>query len=137
MFKKLGIIGCLLVLISFTTSCLESKSKDVDVKLVTAEEMQTILELDGVQLIDVRSAKEYDEIRIANAQNIDFNSPTFDADVSKLDKDKPVLLYCKSGNRSAKCAAKLKDAGFTKIYDLEGGISKWQHSEKLKIERKS
>jgi len=36
-------------------------------------------------------------------------------------------VYCKSGNRSAKCAAKMKDAGFVKIYDLDGGIAKWKY----------
>ena len=73
--------------------------------------MQSILELEDVQLVDVRTPLEHDEIRIANSQNIDYMSPTFDEDINKLDKNKPVILYCKSGGRSAKCAKKLKDAG--------------------------
>ncbi|MCB0427365.1 MAG: rhodanese-like domain-containing protein, partial [Mangrovimonas sp.] len=36
-------------------------------------------------------------------------------------------LYCQSGGRSARCAEKLVEAGFVKVYDLEGGISKWKH----------
>lgn len=134
--KKLSLICCLFVAISFSTSCIDSRSNS-EVKLVTADEMQSILELEDVQLVDVRTPQEYDEIRIANAQNIDFSSPTFEDDINKLDKGKPVILYCKGGNRSAKCAKKLKDAGFEKIYDLEGGISKWKHSDKIKIEAKS
>ncbi len=135
--KKLYIVSCLLVAMSFCTSCMDSKIDNTEVKLVTAEEMQSILELEDVQLVDVRTPKEYDEIRIANSQNIDFQSPTFDDDITKLDKDKPVILYCKSGVRSAKCSKKLKEAGFEKIYELEGGISKWKHSDKIKIEVKS
>jgi rhodanese-related sulfurtransferase len=135
--KKLGLICGLLLVFSFTISCIDTKSEDSDIKLVTAEEMQSILEMEDVQLVDVRTPQEHNEIRIANSQNIDFMSPTFDEDVEKLDKDKPVILYCKVGGRSAKCAKKLKEAGFTKIYDLEGGISKWKHSDKLKIETKS
>ena len=96
------------------------------VKVVTPDEMQTILELDDVQLVDVRTPEEYHEGYIENAQNIDYYSPTFDKDIQKLDKSKPVILYCKSGNRSAKCAAKLQQAGFEKIYDLEGGITEWK-----------
>ena len=42
-------------------------------------------------------------------------------------KTKPVVLYCKSGGRSSKCAEKMAGAGFVKIYDLEGGISEWRH----------
>ncbi|EDP71713.1 thioredoxin [Flavobacteriales bacterium ALC-1] len=135
--KKLAIVCCLLVTISFGVSCVDSKLENAEVKLVTAEEMESILELEDVQLVDVRTPKEYDEIRIANSQNIDFQSPTFDEDITKLDKSKPVILYCKSGRRSAKCAKKLKEAGFEKIYDLDGGISKWKHSDKIKVEVKS
>lgn len=135
--KKLQILCCLFVAMSVSTSCVDTKIEGVEVKLITAEEMQTILELEDAQLVDVRTPTEYEEIRIANSQNIDYMSPTFDDDVSKLDKNKPIIVYCKSGGRSAKCAKKLKEAGFKKIYDLEGGISKWKHSDKIKIEVKS
>jgi len=135
--KKIHIIFYLFLAMSFGMSCVDAKIDDTEVKLVTAEEMQSILELEDIQLVDVRTPFEHDEIRIANSQNIDFMSPTFDEDITKLDKSKPVILYCKSGRRSAKCAKKLKEAGFNKIYDLEGGISKWKHSDKIKIEVKS
>jgi rhodanese-related sulfurtransferase len=135
--KKKYLIFSLFLAISLVTSCIDSKIDNGEVKLVTAEEMQTILEVEDVQLVDVRSSKEYEEMHIVNSQNIDFQSPTFDEDVSKLDKAKPVILYCKGGNKSAKCAKKLKDAGFEKVYDLDGGISKWKHSDKIKIEVKS
>ncbi len=135
--KKIYTICCLLLAISLSTSCLDTKNAATDVKLVTAEEMQSILEMEDVQLVDVRTPQEFSEAHIVNSQNIDFKSPTFDEDIAKLDKAKPVILYCKGGNRSAKCAQKLKDAGFEKIYDLEGGISKWKHSDKIKLEVKS
>jgi rhodanese-related sulfurtransferase len=117
------------------TNCIESNTETI--QLVTAEEMQSILDVEEAQLIDVRTPEEYEEIHILNAQNIDFYSPTFEEEISKLDKTKPVILYCRSGKRSAMCAEKLKEAGFEKIYDLEGGISKWQHSNKIKVEAKS
>ena len=135
--KKTITFFCLLFAMSLSTSCLETKGAATDVKLVTAEEMQSILELEGVQLVDVRTPEEHSKEHIVNSQNIDFSSPTFDEDITKLDKKKPVILYCKGGNRSAKCAKKLKDAGFEKVCDLEGGISKWKHSDKIQIEAKS
>lgn len=116
------------------TSCYEEREGEI--KVVSTEEMQALLELDDVQLVDVRTSEEYKEGYIAKAQNIDFNSPTFDKDIIKLDKEKPVVLYCKSGGRSAKCAKKMKQAGFVKIYDLDGGISKWEHKG-LEIKNKS
>ena len=120
-----------------TTGCLNEQRVSAEVRLVSAEEMQDILEQEDVQLVDVRTPEEYKKEHIVNSQNIDFRSPTFEEDVKQLDKSKPVILYCKSGKRSAKCAKKLKEAGFEKIYDLEGGISKWRHSEKLEIKQKT
>lgn len=115
----------LFLILGVLTSCLDQRNDNV--KVVSPEEMQSLLELEDVQLVDVRTPEEYEEGFIANAQNIDYFSPTFDEDLKNLDKNKPVVLYCKSGGRSAKCAEKMVEAGFVKIYDLEGGISQWKH----------
>ena len=122
--KRLLIILNILLLIA-VTGCDDHQSKG-EVKLVTAEEMQELIEQKDVQLVDVRTPEEYSEGYIGNSQNIDFNSPTFDEDILKLDKTKPVILYCQAGGRSSKCAEKLKAAGFIKIFDLEGGITRWK-----------
>lgn len=117
----------LLIFIFVSTSFLSGCKQDSDdqITLVSPEEMEALMEMEDVQLIDVRSAKERVEGFIQNSQNIDFNSPTFDEDIQKLDKSKPVILYCRTGGLSSKCAKKLKDAGFVKIYDLKGGITQW------------
>ena len=104
-----------------------SEQMEGEIKKVSPEEMQTLLQLDNVQLVDVRTAEELKSGYIALAQNIDFMSPTFDKDIQTLDKEKPVMLYCQKGGRSAKCAEKMIDLGFKKIYDLQGGFSKWEH----------
>ncbi|WP_323789440.1 rhodanese-like domain-containing protein [Psychroserpens sp.] len=121
--KKISIVFSLIFALSLTNCANESQS---EIKVISPEEMQTLLELDDVQIVDVRTPEEYKDGFIGNSQNIDFNSPTFDEDITKLDKSKPVILYCKSGGRSAKCTEKLKDAGFVKIYDLYGGITQWK-----------
>ncbi|WP_100616225.1 rhodanese-like domain-containing protein [Confluentibacter citreus] len=120
----------LLLLIAFS-SCKEAESSKITV--ITPEEMQSFLEADNVQLIDVRTQEEYNKGHIKGAQNINFFSPTFFDDINKLDKEKPVYLYCNSGKRSAKCAEKMIEIGFIKIYDLNGGFSKWKH-EGLELE---
>ena len=121
--KKITIVLSLLFAI-LLSSC--NKDTPSEIKVISPEEMQTLLELDDVQIVDVRTPEEYKNGFIDNSQNIDFNSPTFDEDITRLDKTKPVILYCKSGGRSAKCSKKLKDAGFVKIYDLNGGITQWK-----------
>lgn len=108
----------------FYTSCKEESKTQVE--LVTPEEMQELTEMEDVQLVDVRTAKEYKEGHIENSQNIDYYSDNFQKEIEQLDKSKPVIVYCKSGKRSGKCIDKMKDAGFVKIYDLNGGITKWK-----------
>jgi rhodanese-related sulfurtransferase len=106
--------------------CSCANETQTEIRVISPEEMQTLLELDDIQIVDVRTPEEYETGFINNSQNIDFKSPTFDEDINKLDKTKPVILYCRSGGRSARCSEKLKDAGFVKIYDLEGGITQWK-----------
>lgn len=84
------------------------------------------------QLIDVRTPEEYNEEHINNAANINWNGDDFAAKAEKLDKSKPVFVYCKVGGRSAKAADKLAEMGFKEIYNLDGGIMKWNTSEDVK-----
>lgn len=112
-------------------SCSQSLSKK-DITLVSVEEKDIILNLQEVQLIDVRTAIEYESGHINNSQNIDCKLSTFNEDILSLDKDKPVVLYCERGTRSAKSVKKLHKIGFKKLYDLKGGFQKWK-SEKLDL----
>ena len=82
--------------------------------------------INRVQLVDVRTFNEYNSGHIKNAIHIDFfNTSNFKKSFEKLDKDKPVYLYCRSGARSQKAARKLIAMGFSKIYDLKGGYMRW------------
>lgn len=123
MKTKLIILSIAIALSAF--SCTDTNQNEI--KVVSPEEMKTLLEMEDVQLVDVRTPEEYQSGYIEYSQNINFLSPTFEDDILNLDKSKPVLVYCKSGKRSAKCSKKLKAAGFVKIYDLEGGITKWKY----------
>lgn len=111
-----------LVLFLATLGCINEEKAVI----VTPEEMQTILNSEDVQLIDVRTPEEYSEGHIENSQNIDYKSPTFGEDILVLDKTKPVIVYCKSGKRSGNSSKILMKAGFVKVYDLEGGILEWK-----------
>ena len=84
---------------------------------------------DSLQLVDVRTAEEYSVSHLKNAQNICVTDDDFEQQVGSLDKTKPVYVYCRSGKRSARAAKILKEMGFTKVYDLEGGIMEWQENE--------
>ncbi len=76
-------------------------------------------------IIDVRSPEEFAGQHIDNAINIDWNGDNFEGKIGKYDKSKPIFVYCMSGGRSKKAAEKLSELGFSKIYELQGGIMKW------------
>lgn len=78
-----------------------------------------------IQLIDVRTPGEYSEGTIKGAKNIDFYSPTFKAEIAKLDKDVPTLIFCRSGGRSAQALKIFHAEGFSNVLELEGGYLNW------------
>lgn len=79
----------------------------------------------NAQLLDVRTPEEFSSEHIDKAVNINWNDPSFTNNVASYDKSKPVYVYCKAGGRSAQAAAKLSELGFTEVYNLDGGIMKW------------
>lgn len=83
------------------------------------------------QLVDVRTPSEFAIAHIKRASNINFTDDDFeDLAKKRLDKTKPVLLYCFSGKRSADAAAFLRTLGFKEVYDLNGGFAQWTASSK-------
>jgi thioredoxin len=101
------------------------------IRSLNADEFEKqLLSTKGEQLIDVRTPQEYEKYRIAGAKNIDLKSPDFRKEIEKLDKTKPVLIYCLSGVRSKSAADICQKAGFKVIYELEGGINAWSKAGK-------
>lgn len=76
-------------------------------------------------LLDVRTPGEFGERHLTGALNIDYNGADFNSRIGNLDKTQPVYVYCLSGGRSAAAAQTLTDIGFTKVYEMKGGISRW------------
>ena len=79
----------------------------------------------NAQILDVRTPEEYTGQHLDNAVNVNWRGSEFADKASKYDKKKPVFVYCMSGGRSKQAAAKLQELGFTTIYELQGGIVKW------------
>lgn len=84
----------------------------------------------NVQLVDVRTPAEYKSGHLKNAINIDYNSPNFKAEISKLDKKKPLYIYCASANRSGHALKELGSLSFVELGDLIGGIQVWREARK-------
>ena len=97
-----------------------------DQKLNAANFNNKLKQTPGAVLLDVRTPEEFNKGHLVNALNIDWNNGGFEKQVSRLDKEKPVFVYCLSGGRSAAAAKAMRDDGFKKVYELEGGILKWR-----------
>jgi thioredoxin 1 len=83
------------------------------------------------QLVDVRTTEEFLRGHLKKATNLNFNDDNFEDLVkAKLDKTRPVFVYCFSGRRSADAAIFLRDLGFKEVYDMAGGFAKWTSSSK-------
>jgi phage shock protein E len=79
----------------------------------------------GIVLIDLRTPEETAEGMIEGAGQLDYEAPSFEAEVAKLDKSKTYLLYCRSGNRSSEACTYMVKQGFQHLYNLEGGYLAW------------
>lgn len=84
----------------------------------------------NLQLIDVRTPEEYGQGHLKGALNYNINSNDFENQLSNLDKNKPVLVYCLSGGRSSSAAELMAEKGFTEVYNMQGGIMKWNAANK-------
>lgn len=92
-------------------------------EITVAELKQKIDNKEDFQLIDVRETFEYEMSNI-NGENIPLAGILIEA--QKISKDKPVIIQCRSGARSAAALMQLEqNFGFTNLYNLKGGILAW------------
>ena len=123
--KKIAIVLSLFFTLTFI-GCKE-KSTAREIRVISPQEIHdAVFDSQRHQLIDVRTLEEFNEGHVQNAQNICVTDADFKEKISKLDKNEPVYLYCRSGKRSAKASEILKEMGFKEIYDMEGGFLEWQ-----------
>lgn len=99
------------------------------VEHVEPERFATLIQEADTLLVDVRTVAENKAARIKDSDVIDFYSKSFVEEIRKLPKDKTLLLYCRSGNRSGKTADLLAKMGYTRLVNLSGGIIAWKEAE--------
>jgi thioredoxin len=99
-------------------------------KLTANEFEKEITTKENIQILDVRTPKEFFEGHIKNALQADWNDKAeFERRLAFVDKNKPVYVYCLAGGRSAAAADKMRTAGYT-VYELNGGTNAWRAASK-------
>lgn len=82
-------------------------------------------------ILDARSEKEYAVSHLAAARRIDVTSDfTAEQALKEVSKNTPIIIYCSVGYRSAKVAQRLKQADFSHVFNLEGGLFQWANEER-------
>ena len=106
----------------FIFSCEQLNPSEIN--FISDSDLIEMQEIDYI-LLDVRTPDEFSSGFIKKAKNLDFYSETFQNDLLSINKRLPVVLYCRTNNRSTKTANILKENGFKEISVLEGGITDW------------
>ena len=99
-------------------------------KVVDVPEFESLIKNKNVLLVDVRTPQEYQAGHIEGAKSLNFFDDDFKKQLSTLDKNQAIAVYCKSGHRSGKTREMLKQMGFKTVYDLKGGYLNWAGSHK-------
>jgi len=100
------------------------KGEVIKVNLVDALTFKK--KLKNSTLIDIRTPQEFKYGHIENAININFFDKDWMDQFAKFDKNKPIFIYCRSGNRTGSMSRKLLKNGYTQVYDLKNGIRSWK-----------
>ncbi|RLD40945.1 MAG: rhodanese-like domain-containing protein [Bacteroidetes bacterium] len=138
-FTMKNLLFIILIILSFTFQACKDASANTgttdEIELISPQQVyDAVHSNETIQLVDVRTKEEFIESHLTGAQNICVTDEDFNEKIKNLDKNKPVYVYCKVGGRSADAAKKLKKMGFTKIYDMDGGILLWEE-KKLATEK--
>jgi rhodanese-related sulfurtransferase len=97
---------------------------------VTAEQARELIQARGGKaefvVLDVRTPQEFAEGHLAGALNLNALAPDFESRLRALDRGKTYLVYCRTGNRSAKAIQTMERPGFRAVYHMFEGIVGWQ-----------
>lgn len=119
MKKVIGFV-CLLCILSGNKIIAQEGS-------LLAKDFETRINTQHPQLLDVRTAAEYQSGHLKNSLQADWlNKEQFADRIKYLDKTKPLLVYCASGMRSGAAAKWLLDNGFSDVQNLKGGLISWK-----------
>jgi molybdopterin/thiamine biosynthesis adenylyltransferase/rhodanese-related sulfurtransferase len=109
-------------LIDYEAFCNPAQGKET----VTEMEPHTALEKINLQELEVIDVREPAEFAVSNIGGKNIPLGTLDQNLHLISKDKPLLLLCRSGQRSYKAALKLKQLGYNQVINLKGGLLMWR-----------
>ena len=120
----------LLLILAFNLIPFAVAGETNTVRRVSVDEFEKLAQSKTNVVLDVRTQKEFDAGHIAGAKHLDFNSPDFDKELGRLDKNKVYLVHCASGRRSTLACEKMQRAGFQALIEMSAGFRGWEKAGK-------
>lgn len=110
---------------------LTSSAQNTNTYTINADDFEKGIGSSDVQVLDVRTASEFKTGHIKNSLQADWTDKVqFNERIQYVDKHRPVYIYCLSGGRSSAAAAWMRQNGFDKVVEMEGGINAWKKAGK-------
>ena len=118
--------------------CIFANTAQSYTNLTPAEVHERLVNRDSLLLLDVREVYEYQDGHIAEPEgqlpltpvNMPWSSGVLNNEFHRLPKDIDILVYCRSGGRSAAASSFLENQGFTRVFNMTGGFSSWQYESR-------
>lgn len=104
--------------------------QDTGCRQLDSLQAEELINEDDALLVDVREPREYMAGRLPDAKLIPLSRIGYEIENLKQHADRPIILGCRSGNRSELVCRLLKENGFANVYNLSGGIEAWVRSER-------
>lgn len=117
-----------LLLLSFLL--FTGRGSKIEYQNIDVLKMNEMLKEEKVTILDVRSHLEFSHGHIENAINVDVDDILENVEDLIPNKDKKIIVYCQSGNRSVTASKRLNELGYKNIYNLLGGFNAYQEARK-------
>ena len=95
---------------------------------VSPSQATQLINREDALMVDVRDPGEFGAGHILGAKNLPLSGIASGAELAAKRKDRPLIVYCDTGNRAAKAVAALKTQGYSKVLNLSGGLGAWQQA---------
>ena len=129
--KYITQLGTVLIMSVFMVSCSTGQNKTAEGSIAENVDVeQFAVHIENAQILDVRTPAEWGHGIIEGAILNNIYEDDFVEQLEKLDKEKPVAVYCKVGGRSGQAMSKMSFLGFKEVYNLDGGMDAWKDAEK-------
>ena len=125
-YLRINMLRLLIVVIAFSNILCAQNNNGAIAENIDVEKFSKSIEKEGIIILDVRTPQETMQGVIEGAKRINYYSEDFMMQVNKLDKNKPIYIYCASGGRSGGAMHKMNAVGFKEIYNLIGGMNVWR-----------